>query len=144
MEKELAKLKSSIERLVDAVESTGISPSLQNRLRQRESERGTLEARIQELSARERQGELRVSEEVLEKILRDLERRIRKGDTQDVRAFLQTSIKRIEIDKARGKVLHTFPFGECGPMDEYPRGSSNSRTAQYPPLRIVRSGETQP
>jgi hypothetical protein len=79
LEKELARLRSSIERLVDAVEATGISRSLRERLEQRETERCTLEACVQELSACESQGELRVSNEVVEQILEDLERGIQEG-----------------------------------------------------------------
>ena len=52
----------------------------------------------QELRAREEQEELRVSDEVLNKMLEDLEHGIQPGGAQELRAFLRGFVKRIEVD----------------------------------------------
>jgi len=62
---------------------------------------------------RESQEKLRVSDEVVEKMLEDLEHGIQQGDTQDLRAFLHRFVKRIEIDREGGRVLCIFPFASA-------------------------------
>ena len=106
----MARVGRTIDVLVDAVEATGITRSLRERLEQREAEREGLRIRIQELQAREGQEELRVSDEVLRKMLEDLEHGIQRGDVQDLRAFLSGFVKRIEVDQEGGGISYTFPF----------------------------------
>jgi site-specific DNA recombinase len=109
VEAELADVQRAIERLVDAVEKSGYSASLQARLDQREGERATLAVELANARRRLEQTDVRVPFEVVADFCYNAGEVLKTGTVEDIRALLRTLVVRIELEPERGRVIYTFP-----------------------------------
>lgn len=104
-----ASIRQVIARLVDAVEKTGFSPTLAERLAEREAERALLDSQVSELRGRLQQTETTVPIEVLEEFCAKGQVILAQGAVDDVRDLLRAFIVRVEIEPRRGRLIYSFP-----------------------------------
>jgi hypothetical protein len=94
---------------VDAAEKTGFSPTLAERLAEREAERVLLDSQASELRGRLQQTETTVPIEVLEEFCAKAQVILAQGAVDDVRDLLRAFIVRVEIEPRRGRLIYSFP-----------------------------------
>jgi site-specific DNA recombinase len=109
LQTKLADNERIVERLLDAVERSGYSTSLEARLGQRERERAELQTELAAVRRRLDRTETEVPLDVVEDFCYHVREVLETGDVKDVRALLRTFILRIEIDRNRGRIIYTFP-----------------------------------
>jgi len=109
LEVQFADTETVINRLLDAVESSGYSVSLEERLGQREQERAELETELSAVQRSLAQTEIDVPLDVVEDFCHHAREVLDTGDVEDVRALLRTFIVRIEVEDHRGRIIYGFP-----------------------------------
>ena len=109
LEARLTDTEAVLARLLDAVERSGYSPSLEARLGQRERERTELETELSAVRRRLDQTETEVPLDVVEDFCYHGREVLETGNVEDVRALLRTFIVRIEIEDHRGRIIYGFP-----------------------------------
>lgn len=109
MEAKVADTETVIKRLLDAVERSGYSASLEERLGQRERERAELETELSAVQRHLAQTETDVPLDVVEDFCNHAREVLETGDVEDVRALLCTFIVRIEVEQHRGRIVYGFP-----------------------------------
>lgn len=109
LEAKVADTETVINRLLDAVERSGYSASLEERLGRRERERAELETELSAVRRRLEPTETEVSFGVVEDFCYHVRELLETGNVEDVRALLRTFIIRIEVGDHRGRIIYGFP-----------------------------------
>jgi site-specific DNA recombinase len=109
LEARIADAEKILEHLLDAVERSGYSPSLETRLGQREQERTELETELSAVRRRLAQTETEVPLDLVEDFCYHARAVLEADNVEDVRALLRTFIVRIEIEQHRGRIIYGFP-----------------------------------
>jgi hypothetical protein len=109
LEARIADTETVIQRLLDAVERSGYSPSLEARLGQREQERTELETELSAARRRLAQTETEVPLDLVEDFCYHAREVLDTGNVEDVRALLRTFIVRIEVEDHWGRIIYGFP-----------------------------------
>jgi DNA invertase Pin-like site-specific DNA recombinase len=109
LEAKLEDTEIIINRLLDAVERSGYSASLEERLGQRERERAELQTELSAVRRSLEQTETEVPVDVVEDFCYHVREVLQTGKVEDVRALLRTFIIRIEVDDHRGRIIYGFP-----------------------------------
>jgi hypothetical protein len=109
----LAKVDRAINNLLDALETQGIG-SASARLKEREAEKATLQAKLQELENKRTARQLKVSKEAIELVIAEWRGRLiqdlKSEDIQAVRGILQQFISRIDVDYDHIKITYRYPL----------------------------------
>jgi len=109
----LAKVDRAINNLLDALETQGIG-SASTRLKEREAEKATLQAKMQELENKRSARELKVSKEAIELVIAEWKGRLiqdlKSEDIQAVRSILQQFISRVDVDYDHIKITYRYPL----------------------------------
>ena len=98
-----------INRLLDAVERSGYSASLEERLGQRERERAESKTELSAVRRSLEQTETEVPVDVVEDFCYHVREVLQTGKVEDVRALLRTFVIRIEVEDHRGRIIYGFP-----------------------------------
>jgi len=99
LEAKITDIETVINRLLDAVERSCYSGSLEERLGQRERERAELQTELAAVRRSLEQTETEVPVDVIEDFCY----------LEDVRALLRTFVVRIEVEDHRGRIIYGFP-----------------------------------
>ncbi len=102
LEARLADTEAVLARLLDALERSGYSPSLEARLGQRERERAELNAVRRSLE----ETETEVPIDVVADFCYHAREVLDTGNVEDVRALLRTFIVRIEVEDHWGQIMY--------------------------------------
>lgn len=105
----LSETNRAISHLLDLAEVHGSEAAWQ-RLEERERQKHRLAREVCTLEAQRAQGELRISDEVLEDALSDMSDHLLTASVQDKRKLLHGFVDRIEADQERASVWYTFPL----------------------------------
>lgn len=107
--KDLARVNSSIEGLLDLAEKAG-SEAARGRLMEREMEKATLLAMLKSLQAQKVQNRISLAPDALEQLLTELRAGVEEAGTQQRRLVLQTFVRAIEVEGKRVRMTYTFPL----------------------------------
>ena len=108
-ERALAKVNRAIEALLDLAEGLG-SVAAASRLKAREQEKATLDARLHRLRARRERGRLEVSKEVLEDAVEQLKGNLADASVTSLRRVLKTFVEKVEVRGKTGTLYYSFPL----------------------------------
>ena len=98
----LADVEHVISRLVDAIERSGYSASLAERLAEREAERSRVRVQLSEVQHRLEQTKVDVPIAVLEDFCDHAREALQHGALEDVRAVLHSMVVRVEAEPEEG------------------------------------------
>lgn len=107
--KDLARVNSSIEGLLDLAEKAG-SEAARGRLMEREMEKATLLAMLKSLQAQKVQNRISLAPDALEQLLTELRAGVEEAGTQQRRLVLQPFVRAIEVEGKRVRMTYTFPL----------------------------------
>jgi DNA invertase Pin-like site-specific DNA recombinase len=106
----LADVEQVISRLVDAIERSGHSASLAERLAEREAERSRVRVQLSEVQHRLEETKVDVPLAVLEDFCDHAREALQHGALEDVRAVLHSMVVRVEAEQGGGRLVYNFPF----------------------------------
>jgi hypothetical protein len=106
----LADVEQVISRLVDAIERSGHSASLAERLAEREAERSRVRVQLSEVQHRLEETKVDVPKAVLEDFCDHAREALQHGALEDVRAVLHSMVVRVEAEQGGGRLVYNFPF----------------------------------
>ena len=106
----LVDVEGIIERLVDAVERSGYSSSLVERLAEREAERSALRLQLSEVQRRLEQTKVDVPLAVVKDFCYNAREALQHGALEDIRALLRSIVVRIEVEPDGGRLIYNFPL----------------------------------
>ncbi len=106
----LVDVEGIIERLVDAVERSGYSSSLVERLAEREAERSALRLQLSEVQRRLEQTKVDVPLAVVKNFCYNAREALQHGALEDIRALLRSIVVRIEVEPHGGRLIYNFPL----------------------------------
>jgi len=109
LEVRIADTETAISRLLDAVERSGYSASLEERLGQREQERASLRTDLAAVLRGLEETEAEVPFDVVADFCYHAREVLDTGNVEDVRALLRTFILRIEVEDHWGRIVYGFP-----------------------------------
>jgi DNA invertase Pin-like site-specific DNA recombinase len=109
LEAKIADSERVINRLLDAVERSGYSASLEEWLGQRERDRAELQTELSTVRRSLEQTETEVTFAAVEDFCHHVREVLQTGKVEDVRALLRTFIVRIEVEDHRGRIIYGFP-----------------------------------
>jgi ketopantoate reductase len=121
----LSEVNRAIYHVLDSVERDG-SAAAKQQLAEREGRKAQLEGELRSLKARSAERRLEVSDEVLSDALAQMRDDLTTGDATEKRAILGRFVHRIDAQKGRARLWHTFPLA-MGPLYECPQRNSNPR-----------------
>ena len=128
--REISGLTKSVERLLDAIESGQATPSVRERLLQREREKALKESQLSQLALEERHSKpIKVSAAAIRRSVEAWRGELDTGDEASLKALLDTFIVRVEITNETGRVDYTLPadvvLSEKGGYEGHARRDSN-------------------
>jgi len=109
LEAKITDTETAIHRLLDAVERSGYSASLEERLGQRERERAELQTELKAVCRSLDETETEVPFDVVADFCYHAREVLDTGNVEDVRALLRTFIVRIEVEDHWGRIIYGFP-----------------------------------
>jgi site-specific DNA recombinase len=109
LEADLVDVEQVLRRLVDAVERSGYSASLAERLAEREKERSELRVRLSGVRERLDRAEAEIPLVVAEDYCSNAREVLAQGTLDDVRALLRSIVVRIEVEPEHGTLIYGFP-----------------------------------
>jgi hypothetical protein len=94
--------------LVDAVERSGYSPSVAERLADREAERSRLRVRLSDIPRRLEHTKVDMPLVVVQDYRHNARKALQHGALDDVRALLRSIVVRVELEPDGGRLISNF------------------------------------
>lgn len=110
--RDLAALDKRVKNLLDAIELSGLTPEMKDRLGNRQTEARELQAEQARLDARLNQPHIEMSDAALEYIAAHLRDELRGESFEETRALLRQVVVRVELGKNEMTISHVSPLAE--------------------------------
>lgn len=108
--KELESLDRRVRRLVDAIESTGLTEEIQARLQERRIEAKRIETEIAGIESALTQQRLEISDDALAYLAEHMREILKNGKPDEVRAVLRASLVRVDLSGEMLRVQYVQPM----------------------------------
>jgi hypothetical protein len=122
--RELHGVERPLERLIDAMERVGWSPSLEQRLAESERDKATVVANIAGVESRLDQGAMRVLDKELGALTADLRRALEIGPPEEARELLRGSMHEVVAIRRRATISSVPALGLGHGYAQCPQGGT--------------------
>ncbi len=130
----LSEVQSAISKLMDVIETVGISPNVQKRLADREAEERDLNAQIADLQTlviRARDIP-RITNKKLDEFIASMRETLLGNDVERARMALQRFVAKIVVHDKTGTIYYSFPFHDISRLPTLPLSGFRTRPCSTP------------